>query len=44
MGVDNASIEIDGPEVRSWTAARYVAAIDQAGILNNRHRAASFRC
>src|ERR1700694_3358335 len=35
MGVDNATIEIDGPEVpiMDGTAAAFVAAIDQAGIL-----------
>jgi UDP-3-O-[3-hydroxymyristoyl] N-acetylglucosamine deacetylase len=35
MGVDNATIEIDGPEVpiMDGSAAPFVAAIDQAGIL-----------
>src|SRR4029078_8426519 len=35
MGVDNATIEIDGPEVRimDGSAAPFVAAIDRAGIL-----------
>jgi UDP-3-O-[3-hydroxymyristoyl] N-acetylglucosamine deacetylase len=35
MGVDNATIEIDGPEVpiMDGSAAAFVAAIDQAGIL-----------
>ena len=35
MGVDNASIEIDGPEVpiMDGSAAPFVAAIDQAGIV-----------
>src|SRR5258705_5317146 len=35
MGVDNASIEIDGPEVpiMDGSASAFVAAIDQAGIL-----------
>jgi UDP-3-O-[3-hydroxymyristoyl] N-acetylglucosamine deacetylase len=36
MGVDNATIEIDGPEVpiMDGSAAAFVAAIDQAGIVN----------
>ncbi len=36
MGIDNATIEIDGPEVpiMDGSAAAFVAAIDQAGILN----------
>src|ERR1700741_3523193 len=35
MGVDNATIEIDGPEVpiMDGSAASFVAAIDQAGIV-----------
>jgi UDP-3-O-[3-hydroxymyristoyl] N-acetylglucosamine deacetylase len=35
MGIDNATIEIDGPEVpiMDGSAAAFVAAIDQAGIL-----------
>src|SRR3979411_277566 len=35
MGVDNATIEIDGPEVpiMDGSAAPFVAAIDQAGIV-----------
>src|SRR5260370_31866000 len=35
MGVDNATIEIDGPEVpiMDGSAADFVAAIDQAGIV-----------
>src|ERR1700752_4396485 len=35
MGVDNATIDIDGPEVpiMDGSAASFVAAIDQAGIL-----------
>jgi UDP-3-O-[3-hydroxymyristoyl] N-acetylglucosamine deacetylase len=35
MGVDNATIELDGPEVpiMDGSAAAFVAAIDQAGIL-----------
>ncbi len=35
MGVDNATIEIDGPEVpiMDGSASAFVAAIDQAGIL-----------
>src|ERR1700675_767035 len=35
MGVDNASIEIDGPEVpiMDGSASAFVAAIDQAGIV-----------
>lgn len=36
MGVDNAIIEVDGPEVpiMDGSAAAFVAAIDQAGIVN----------
>jgi UDP-3-O-[3-hydroxymyristoyl] N-acetylglucosamine deacetylase len=36
MGIDNATIEIDGPEVpiMDGSAAAFVAAIDQAGILS----------
>src|SRR6201995_1095223 len=36
MGVDNAIIEIDGPEVpiMDGSAAAFVAAIDQSGIIN----------
>jgi UDP-3-O-[3-hydroxymyristoyl] N-acetylglucosamine deacetylase len=36
MGVDNATIEIDGPEVpiMDGSAAAFVAAIDQAGIVS----------
>jgi len=36
MGVDNATIEVDGPEVpiMDGSAAAFVAAIDQAGIVN----------
>src|SRR5450755_2824293 len=35
MGVDNATIEVDGPEVpiMDGSAAAFVAAIDQAGVL-----------
>ena len=35
MGVDNATIELDGPEVpiMDGSAAAFVAAIDQAGIV-----------
>lgn len=35
MGIDNATVEIDGPEVpiMDGSAAAFVAAIDQAGIL-----------
>src|ERR1700747_373374 len=35
IGVDNATIEVDGPEVpiRDGSAAAFVAAIDQAGIV-----------
>src|ERR1700735_2987354 len=35
MGIDNATIEIDGPEVpiMDGSAAAFVAAIDQAGIV-----------
>src|SRR3954465_2826032 len=35
MGVDNATIEIDGPEVpiMDGSAAAFVAAIDQAGVM-----------
>src|SRR3954451_18987286 len=36
MGIDNATIEIDGPEVpiMDGSAAAFVAAIDQAGTLS----------
>src|SRR6476469_1803392 len=36
MGVDNATVEVDGPEVpiMDGSAAAFVAAIDQAGIVN----------
>src|ERR1700752_566484 len=36
MGVDNATIDIDGPEVpiMDGSAAAFVAAIDQAGIIS----------
>ena len=36
MGVDNATIEVDGPEVpiMDGSAAAFVAAIDQAGIVS----------
>src|SRR3954467_14010362 len=36
MGIDNATIEIDGPEVpiMDGSAAAFVAAIDQPGIVN----------
>ncbi|TYL90907.1 UDP-3-O-acyl-N-acetylglucosamine deacetylase [Bradyrhizobium rifense] len=36
MGIDNATIEIDGPEVpiMDGSAAAFIAAIDQAGIVN----------
>jgi UDP-3-O-[3-hydroxymyristoyl] N-acetylglucosamine deacetylase len=36
MGVDNATIEVDGPEVpiMDGSAAAFVAAIDQAGVVN----------
>src|SRR5256884_5905430 len=36
MGVDNATIEVDGPEVpiMDGSAAPFVAAIDQAGIVS----------
>ena len=47
MGVDNATIEVDGPEVpiMDGSAAAFVAAIDQAGIRrHSRRRAASSRC
>src|SRR5438270_11920079 len=35
MGVDNATIEIDGPEapIMDGSAAAFVAAIDQAGVV-----------
>src|SRR6201985_3017536 len=35
MGIDNATIEVDGPEVpiMDGSAAAFVAAIDQAGIV-----------
>src|SRR6202142_4062001 len=40
MGVDNATIEVDGPEVpiMDGSAAAFVAAIDQAGILEQSAR------
>jgi UDP-3-O-[3-hydroxymyristoyl] N-acetylglucosamine deacetylase len=40
MGIDNATIEIDGPEVpiMDGSAAAFVAAIDQAGILEQSAR------
>jgi UDP-3-O-[3-hydroxymyristoyl] N-acetylglucosamine deacetylase len=40
MGVDNATIEIDGPEVpiMDGSAAAFVAAIDQAGIVEQAAR------
>ncbi len=43
MGVDNATIEIDGPEVpiMDGSAAAFVAAIDQAGIVT---QSAARRC
>jgi UDP-3-O-[3-hydroxymyristoyl] N-acetylglucosamine deacetylase len=43
MGVDNATIEIDGPEVpiMDGSAAAFVAAIDQAGIFT---QSAARRC
>ena len=46
MGVDNATIEVDGPEVpiMDGSAAAFVAAIDQAGIVEQAARAASSRC
>jgi UDP-3-O-[3-hydroxymyristoyl] N-acetylglucosamine deacetylase len=36
MGVDNATIEIDGPEapIMDGSAAAFVSAIDQAGVMN----------
>ena len=36
MGIDNATIEVDGPEVpiMDGSAAAFVAAIDQAGIVS----------
>src|SRR4029453_2314127 len=39
MGVDNATIEVDGPEVpiMDGSAAPFVAAIDQAGIVSQSH-------
>ena len=47
LGVDNAIVEIDGPEVpiMDGSAAPFVAAIDQAGLetLSTR-RAATSRC
>ena len=46
LGVDNATIEIDGPEVpiMDGSAAPFVDAIDQAGIITRRRRAATSRC
>jgi UDP-3-O-[3-hydroxymyristoyl] N-acetylglucosamine deacetylase len=43
MGVDNATIEVDGPEVpiMDGSAAAFVAAIDQAGIVS---QSAARRC
>ena len=43
MGVDNATIEVDGPEVpiMDGSAAAFVAAIDQAGIVT---QSAARRC
>jgi UDP-3-O-[3-hydroxymyristoyl] N-acetylglucosamine deacetylase len=43
MGVDNATIEIDGPEVpiMDGSAAAFVAAIDQAGVVT---QSAARRC
>src|SRR5271163_3662686 len=40
MGVDNATIEVDGPEVpiMDGSAAAFVAAIDQAGIVEQAAR------
>jgi UDP-3-O-[3-hydroxymyristoyl] N-acetylglucosamine deacetylase len=40
MGIDNAAIEVDGPEVpiMDGSAAAFVAAIDQAGILEQSAR------
>ena len=40
MGVDNAIIEVDGPEVpiMDGSAAAFVAAIDQAGIVTQPRR------
>ena len=36
MGIDNATVEVDGPEVpiMDGSAAAFVAAIDQAGIVD----------
>src|SRR5580698_6496451 len=46
MGVDNATIEVDGPEVpiMDGSASPFVAAIDQAGISRSRPHAVSSRC
>ena len=40
MGIDNATIEVDGPEVpiMDGSAAAFVAAIDQAGVLEQSAR------
>jgi UDP-3-O-[3-hydroxymyristoyl] N-acetylglucosamine deacetylase len=40
MGIDNATVEVDGPEVpiMDGSAAAFVAAIDQAGILEQSAR------
>ncbi len=45
LGVDNAIVEIDGPEVpiMDGSAAPFVAAIDQAGIVTLRCRGATSR-
>ena len=46
LGVDNAVVEVDGPEVpiMDGSAAPFVAAIDQAGIVGCRRRGVTFRC
>ena len=45
LGVDNALVEIDGPEVpiMDGSAAPFVAAIDQAGLVTLPRRAATSR-
>jgi len=46
MGIDNAMIEIDGPEVpiMDGSAAAFVAAIDQAGIVSQSASRRSANC
>ena len=46
LGVDNAVVEIDGPEVpiMDGSAAPFVDAIDQAGIVTLTSRAVTSGC